>query len=120
MVWPRSYCNCVSLSSDFLEVHAEPNSCMLTLSFPHLYLGDKRTAFGQKLSLNISLPELPENITSKLPSPVTGRLELTTSPSQFERYKLWFEVKLDVTTTKPQIVEVCLFTCFICLFACFS
>ena len=40
------------------------NSRLLTLSFPPSYLGDKRTAFGQALTFNLSFPGLSDALTS--------------------------------------------------------
>lgn len=84
----------------FLEVTAENSSQVLVLSFPSPYLGDKRTAFDQKLSLNLSFPAL-EEVT--LEEGLRASLEGVTSMFQLRRFE--FELKVNATAS-PQLVEV--------------
>ena len=69
------------------------SSPMVILSFPASYLGDKRTAFGQGLSLTLSLPMLPEEV---MRSEVRAHLEVTSFVSNVEPpLILEFGVELD-------------------------
>lgn len=48
------FCNRLT-SREYLEVRPLPTTPSLYLSFPSEFLGDKRTAYGQDLSLNLSV-----------------------------------------------------------------
>lgn len=89
----------------FIEVTAAPESPMLTLSFPPSYLGDKRTAFSQELSLTLGIPSLRAELRG--PAAINGRLELTSSVSRIDPLLvLLFEVKLDASSDEPQTTKV--------------
>ena len=76
---------------------------MLVLSFPPSYLGDKRTAFGQSLSLTLGFPMFPAEVDEE----VRVQLEVTSFVSIVEPpLVLEFEVKVDVASAEPQPAQV--------------
>ena len=82
---------------------------MLVLSFPPSYLGDKRTAFSQTLSLSLALPSLPDEVrnSASLSLELRGYVEVTSSTSSIDPpLVLLFELKLDAATAGPQALEV--------------
>ena len=76
---------------------------MLVLSWPSSYLNDKRTAFGQGLSLTLGFPALPAEVAG---SEVRAYLEIMTNVSVDHLLTLEFEVNLDATLSGPQEVQV--------------
>ncbi len=83
---------------------SEASSTMVILSFPPSYLGDKRTAFGQRLSLTLDLPMLPEEVAG---SEVRAHLEVTGFVSSVEPLLvLEFGVKVDAASVGPQMTQV--------------
>jgi len=52
----------VGVSSGYIEVMPGIDSSqqLLMISFPSSFLGDKRTAFSQSLTINFSLPDVPD------------------------------------------------------------
>lgn len=86
----------------FLEVTSDPASQMLVLSFPSRYLGDKRTAFSQALSLQLSLPAPPL-------SQLRAYLEVTSTLSDVDPpLVLLFELELNASSGETQMVDVSL------------
>lgn len=86
----------------FLEVTSDPNSPTLILSFPPPYLGDKRTAFRQALSLTLSFPRLPVGVP-----PVRAYVEVTSFVSRVDPLLvLLFELKVDASSPGPQMSKV--------------
>lgn len=97
----------VFLCRGFLDVSSVNNSQLLTLSYPSAYLGDKRTAFGQTLTFNFSLPGLSDALTnSSSLQLVKGYLEVVpfiTRLAPSER----LVIDLDISNTdEPQQEEV--------------
>ena len=83
-----------------------PSSPMLVLSFPPSYLGDKRTAFGQRLSLTLGFPMFPAEVLAG-DEEVRVQLEVTSFVSVVEPpLVLEFEVKVDTTSADPQTTQV--------------
>ena len=84
---------------------SEPTSPFLILSFPPSYLGDKRTAFSQGLSLTFDLPNLPEELRG---SPeIVAYLEVEASTSTFDPpLILQFEVQVNATSVTTQTTKV--------------
>lgn len=83
---------------------SDPSSSSIVLSFPSTYLGNKRTAFGQDLSLTLSLPLLPENA---LLSELKAYVELTSFVARVEPLRRYlFGVEINVSSSDPQEVKV--------------
>ena len=95
------------LCRGFLEVSSMDSNQLVTLSFPPPYLGDKRTAFGQSLTLTLSFPALPGKLSnSSSHESVHAILEVIsyiTSASPLER--LLIDLSIDYTE-EPQQTKV--------------
>ncbi|KAL5516796.1 hypothetical protein EMCRGX_G002211 [Ephydatia muelleri] len=61
-------------TSSYLEVVASQGAKTVTLEFPKPYLGDKRTAYGQQLELNISLPKADMGKTYTVSLEIVGSI----------------------------------------------
>ena len=93
-------CYSVGISSGFIEVAPggmDSSQQLLMVSFPPSFLGNKRTSFGQSLTINFSLPDFPE-------ASVEGMLELVSLVSVTKPMdKLRTMVAMDTQSNQQQV-----------------
>ena len=78
------------------------SSRSLILSFPKDYLGDKRTAYNQRLAMSISLPYLNRSESSDL----TACLEIVGQTVRYPQVRIIWPLKADNLGAEPQLIEV--------------
>ena len=89
--------------SEFLEVEPSAESPgSVILSFPKDYLGDKRTAYNQNLTVTISLPHLDKSQSSDL----TACLEMVGQTVRYPQVRIIWPLKAEDLGTEPLLFEV--------------
>ena len=80
------------------------SSSSIILSFPKDYLGDKRTSYNQRLSLNLSLPYFDKS--QSLLDSLSVCLEIVGRTVRYPQVRIIWSIPVDNLGTKPQLIEV--------------
>lgn len=72
------------------------------VSFPKDYLGDKRTAYNQRLTMTISLPHFNKSLSSD----VTACLEVISRTVRYPQVRIIWPLEVDDLGTEPRLFEV--------------
>ena len=95
------------------QLEVDPGSLSsLSISLPKAFLGDKRTAYSQHLTFNLSIPDMVPGDSCHVFVEVVGRL------SRYRQVKLVAE--LPVPESEPTVIEVCMVCVYVymCMYAC--
>ena len=96
--------------SEFLEVEpVSPSSSSVILSFPKDYLGDKQTAYSQRLSLIISLPYFDKSLSTSTSLSVC--LEIVGRTVRYPQVRIIWRLETENLGAKPHLIEVVLQLC---------
>lgn len=91
--------------SEFLEVEpSSASSSSVILSFPKDYLGNKRTSYNQRLSLNLSLPYFDKS--SSTSASLSVCLEIVGQTVRYPQVRIIWSLSMENFGTKPQLIEV--------------
>ena len=79
------------------------SSSSVILSFSKDYLGDKRTSYNQRLSLNLSLPYLDKSQSPS--SSLSVCLEIVGRTVRYPQVRIIWSISVESLGTKPQLIE---------------